>query len=346
MSSAKSEGRSWFFGLLRVVALVLLLAALAGGWLWWQYQSFLTTPLRVPEAGLEFKVERGAHVRRVAEQLAALGLVDEPRYFQLLIRLHPELQAIKSGSYQLEAGLTPLQLLRQLVEGKVMELPISFIEGWTFKQVRAALQSAPRLTQTLANLSDAEIMAKLGRPGLHPEGRFFPDTYRYPVDDSDEAVLKRAMTAMQQQLAKAWAGRAADLPYKSPDEALTMASIVEKETGVPEERPAIAGVFVRRLQKGMRLETDPTVIYGMGERYDGNIRKSDLQQPTPYNTYQIFGLPPTPIAMPGAAALQAALHPAAGEALFFVARGDGSHQFSATLSEHNAAVRRYQLKKQ
>lgn len=337
--------KPWATRLARVLAVLLLAGSLGLGWLWLDYRAFLDEPLNLPASGLEFRVERGMNVRRIAEALAEQGVLSQPVYLVVLARLEPRLGAVKAGVYALKPGLRPRALLELLVSGKVLEYSVTFIEGWNFTQLRAALEAAPRLKQSLAGLNDAELMAKLGRPGEHPEGRFFPDTYRYPVEDTDLTLLKRAYAAMSERLERAWAARAPDLPYRSAYEALIMASIVEKETGVPEERPAIAGVFVRRIQQGMRLDTDPTVIYGMGERYAGNIRKSDLLEATPYNTYVIAGLPPTPIALPGAEAISAALNPAPGKTLYFVATGDGRHHFSATLGEHNAAVRKYQLKR-
>lgn len=336
--------RPWLQWLVKLAALLVLVGSLGLGWFWLDYRGFADDALRLPADGIEFRVERGEHVRGIAERLAAQGITDKPLYFVVLARLNPELRGIKAGVYELKPGLTPRTLLALLVSGKVKELSLTFIEGWTFRQLRAALDAAPRMRHLSRGLSDSELMARLGHPDQHPEGRFFPDTYRYPVDEPDLGVLKRAYQAMSERLAKAWRERAADLPYDSPYQALIMASIVEKETAAPEERPEIAGVFVRRLQKGMRLDTDPTVIYGMGERYDGNIRKKDLSEATPYNTYVISGLPPTPIALPGEQALRAALNPAQGNSLYFVARGDGTHQFSDTLSAHNAAVRKYQLK--
>jgi UPF0755 protein len=233
-------------------------------------------------------------------------------------------------------------VLERLVSGKTIQYPVTLVEGWTFRQAVDHIAEDPRYGDLLGK-SDADLMAALGRGGEHPEGRFFPDTYAFPRAATGLDVLRRALERMDQVLAEEWAARAPDLPIDSPYEALILASIVEKETGLAEERPAIAGVFTRRLQKGMRLQTDPTVIYGMGERFDGDIRRADLREATPYNTYVITGLPPTPIALPGRAAIHAALNPEPGEALYFVARGDGGHVFSATLEEHNAAVRKYQL---
>ncbi len=236
-------------------------------------------------------------------------------------------------------------MLDRIVAGRVIQYPLTIVEGWTFRQLRQALAAHPQLTQTLAGLSDAEIMARLGRPGAHPEGWFLPDTYHFPKGFTDEAFLRRALTAMEQRLTQVWERRAPDTPLNDPYQALVLASIIEKETGVAAERAEIAGVFARRLRLGMRLQTDPTVIYGLGEAFDGNLRRRDLEADTPYNTYTRPGLPPTPIALPGLAALEAAAQPAAGDALYFVADGQGGHVFSRTLEEHHRAVRRYQQRK-
>jgi len=254
-----------------------------------------------------------------------------------------QLNALKAGEYAVTSGTLPEELLDQFVTGRSIELPITFIEGWTYRDAIRAITERSSFVSELYGLSDEVIAERLQIPQGHPEGWFFPDTYRFPRGSTDVTILTRAYQRMQTVLDEEWADRAPDLFVTTPYEALILASIIEKETGVPSERPAISGVFTRRLREGMRLQTDPTVIYGMGEDYDGNIRKSDLTTPTPYNTYMIDGLPPTPIALPGRAAIHAALHPADDEALYFVARGDGSHHFSATLDEHNCAVRHYQL---
>ncbi|NNJ83768.1 MAG: endolytic transglycosylase MltG, partial [Gammaproteobacteria bacterium] len=253
---------------------------------------------------------------------------------------------IKAGEYELEPGLTPRRLLGKLVRGKVVQRTLTVVEGWNFTELMAAVRANGHLLHTLEEDSaNAVIMERIGFSGQHPEGRFYPDTYHFPHDTTDIAFLKRAYATMARKLSAQWAQKAEGLPYDTPDEALIMASIVEKETGKPEERTQVAGVFVRRLKRGMRLQSDPTVIYGMGAAFTGNIRRADLTRPTPYNTYTIRALPPTPIAMPGEAAIHAALHPADGKALYFVAKGNGGHQFSATLIEHNRAVARYQLRR-
>ena len=303
---------------------------------------FLLTPVALPATPFEFNVKSGATLTRVAQQLAQADVIQHPFVFTLAARLAGKGSALKAGNYSLEAALTPWELLLKLTKGDVSQNEIKFIEGWNFRQLRQALDNTPNLQHDTRGLSDAQIMSRLGWPNQHPEGRFFPDTYFFSSGMSDLAILARAHKLMQIQLENVWRERATYLPYKTPEEVLTMASIVEKETGQANERPLIAGVFVNRLRIGMLLQTDPTVIYGLGEHFDGNLRKRDLLADTPYNTYTRGGLPPTPIAMPGLAALQAAVNPAATKALYFVARGNGYHKFSATLSEHNQAVNKYQ----
>jgi len=309
-----------------------------GGWI----AHYLTTPTPLPITPFEFNVKPGTTMRGAAQQLAQAGVVAQPFLFTWVARLSGKGTALKAGNYALEAALTPWDLLQKLTKGDVTQSEVKFIEGWTFQQLRQALNSAPGLQHETQDLSPSEIMAKLGFPDQHPEGRFFPDTYFFSSGMSDLAILARAHKLMQTQLESAWRDRAPNLPYAAPDEALIMASIVEKETGQASERPMISGVFINRLRIGMLLQTDPTVIYGLGETFDGNLRRRDLLADTPYNTYTRAGLPPTPIAMPGLGALQAALQPAETKALYFVARGNGLHQFSSTLAQHNQAVNRYQ----
>ena len=253
------------------------------------------------------------------------------------------MNGLRSGEFELTPGMSGREMVARLSSDNIVTYRLTIPEGWTFAQMRRALAEAPKLEHRTQDMSDAEVMAALGHEDEHPEGRFFPDTYRYHKGMTDLALLERAYARMDNMLRDAWAGRSDDLPLETPYEALILASLIERETGVPNERRRIAGVFVRRLERGMRLQTDPTVIYGMGEDYDGNITRDDLRRETPYNTYVIDGLPPTPIAMPGEASLEAAVDPASGDALYFVSRGDGSHYFSSTLAEHNAAVRRYIL---
>jgi UPF0755 protein len=298
----------------------------------------------VPEGGRLYTLDVGKGLRALGEDLAEQGLIPHPAWFWALGYLEGKPRALKAGEYAICPGTSPRALLRQIEAGRVVQHALTLVEGWTFEKVLETLRADDRLEQELGGLSPQEVMGRLGFPDAHPEGRFFPDTYRFPRGTSDLSFLRRAYLAMGEVLGEEWAGRAADLPFDNPDEALILASIVEKETAAAAERPQIAGVFVRRLKKGMRLQTDPTVIYGLGEDFDGNLRRSDLERDGPYNTYTRTGLPPTPIALPGRGALHAVLHPAGGDALFFVARGDGTHVFSASLAEHNEAVRRFQLK--
>ncbi len=292
---------------------------------------------------MTYEVATGRTLTMVAQDLQQRGVLSHAVYLVALSYLQGDKHSVRAGEYMLLPGTTPPQLLEQLALGKVTDHVLTLVEGWTFRQVLDAVARNEKLEHTLSGLSDAEIMARLGFSGLHPEGRFYPDTYHFPKGTSDADFLKRAYRAMQQHLQAAWETRSADLPFHTPEEALILASIVEKETGLAIERPQIAGVFVRRMRLGMALQTDPTVIYGMGDSFDGNLRRSDLTTDTPYNTYTRNGLPPTPIAMPGLEAIRAVLHPAPGDALFFVARGDGGHIFSATLAEHNRAVYKYQI---
>lgn len=327
----------------RLLSLSILLGSVGLGWLWMDLQQFMQRPLQLPEAGYILIVEPGSNLRRISARLAKDGVLSHPYYLRAWARWHRLGRTIKAGEYRLEPGLTPPALLRILISGRGILHGLTIIEGWDFRQMRQALTAEPSLDHSLEGLDDAHVMAAIGAPGYSPEGRFMPDTYRFAAGTPDTVVLRQAFDAMRDFLERAWATRAPDLPYRSPYEALIMASIIEKETGVAAERARIAGVFVRRLKKKMRLQTDPTVIYGLGKNFDGNLRRRDLRRPNPYNTYLNRGLPPTPIALPGRAAIEAALHPAPGKALYFVARGDGTHAFSTTLEQHNRAVKQYQL---
>lgn len=320
-----------------LVLLLIVLAAGAGA-AWW-----LHAPLRLPGGqAVELEIEPGTAPRRVAQAVAQAGVQVQPRWLWLWFRFSGKDRQIRAGNYEITQGTTPYELLQKLVRGEQSLSTVTLVEGWTFRQVRQALAQAQQLKDDTAAMDDAAIMAALERAGVAPEGRFFPDTYAYAKGSSDLAVLRRALHAMDRHLDAAWALRAPDTPLKSADQVLILASIVEKETGRAEDRAQIAGVFTNRLRRGMLLQTDPTVIYGLGEAFDGNLRKRDLQADTPWNTYTRAGLPPTPIAMPGKAALLAAVQPAPTKALYFVARGDGTSHFSATLDEHNRAVNRYQ----
>lgn len=326
-----------------MVLVVMTVVVAFTGYRYWQVQ--LERPIALESRTL-FEVPRGAAFNQVVQDLARGGVIDATWPYQVLARLDPDaVQGLRAGEFELEPDMSGRELIAKLSSDQIVTYRLTIPEGWTFKQMRRLLDRAQKLNHRTQGMSDAEIMTALGHEGMHPEGRFFPDTYRYHKGVSDLEVLGRAFDRMQQTLDMVWAERDDDLPIDSPYQALILASLIERETGVPEERREIAGVFVRRLEKGMRLQTDPTVIYGMGDSYVGNITRADLQRQNAYNTYIIKGLPPTPIAMPGRASLEAAVHPAAGEALYFVAKGDGTHQFSRTLKEHNAAVRRYILER-
>ena len=317
--------------------LVLLALLAAGAGAWW-----LNAPMPMGDAALELEVEPGTTPRSVARSVQAAGVKVDARLLYAWFRLSGQDRQIRAGNYELLPGTTPRSLLQKLVRGEESLRALTLVEGWNFRQVRAALAADDSLKHDSAALSDADLMAQLERPGVHPEGRFFPDTYTFAKGSSDLAVLRRALHAMDRRLEAAWGQRASDTPLKSADEALVLASIVEKETGRASDRAQIAGVFANRLRIGMLLQTDPTVIYGLGEKFDGNLRRRDLQTDTPWNTYTRAGLPPTPIAMPGKASLLAAVQPERTKALYFVAKGDGTSQFSESLQDHNRAVNRYQ----
>lgn len=327
--------------LVSALLLSLLLAGIAGIWV----SQTIMQPLRIDEGDRLLVIIRpGDTLNGVIARLVADGHLRHARLLQLWARTREGL--LRVGEYELPANIPATEVMDRLLGGRVLMRSFTIIEGWNFRQLRAALAAETRLKQETVSLDDSVLMARLEMPGEHPEGWFAPDTYFFAGHaDSDLDVLRRALVAQRRRLAEAWSGRAEGLPYRTAHELLVMASIVEKETGQAEERPAIAGVFVRRLRIGMRLQTDPTVVYGLGAAYKGNITRAHLREPTPWNTYLIDGLPPTPIAMPGAAAIEAAAHPAEGLALYFVGRGDGTHHFSATLQEHNAAVRKYQLRR-
>ncbi|MDR2189170.1 MAG: endolytic transglycosylase MltG [Azonexus sp.] len=324
--------------LIKLLFLVFLtLAAALGGLWWWAGQ-----PLALQNAPVDFHVANGSSLRAALTEMRAAGIAVEPSLMLLLARLSGAETGIKAGSYSVDDGVTPRQLLDKLVRGKVTQGDITLVEGWTVRQWRARLAVNPDLNGDSRSLSEEEIARRLGLSYASLEGWLFPDTYLFDKHSSDLDLIARAARAMERRLVAAWAGRDEGLPYRSPYEALIMASIIEKETGREADREQIAAVFVNRLRLGMPLQTDPTVIYGLGETFDGNLRKRDLLADTPYNTYTRRGLPPTPIAMPGLASIEAALHPAPSQALYFVARGDGSSHFSSTLDEHNRAVNRYQ----
>lgn len=322
----------------RLVAFAALLSVLGAG----ATGYYALRPLALPMTPFEFELKQGSSLKGMARDLRDAGLLQQDWAFVWLVRLLGKAGEIQAGSYALTQPVSPLELTRIITRGEVSLRQVSIIEGWTFREMRAALNANPDITHDTMNLSDAEILQRIGAPESHPEGLFFPDTYSFATGTSDLNILRRAYQGMQQRLQEAWNAREPGLPLETPYQALILASIVEKETGTPADRPMIAGVFVNRLRRGMLLQTDPAVIYGLGEKFDGNLRKRDLLADTPYNTYTRAGLTPTPIALPGAAALQAALHPAQTDALYFVARGDGSSHFSGTLAEHNRAVNQYQ----
>ena len=305
----------------------------------------MARPLRIGDTSFVYTVRSGATIGRIARDLEAAGLLESALRLELQARWSGAASRIKAGEYAFEHGLTPTGLLDLLVAGTVVQHPFTIVEGWTFRDLRHRIAESGTLVHTLDGLSREEVMSRLGLEGLHPEGRFFPDTYHFPRGATDAQLLRRAFDAMAVSLESAWARRTADLPLSSPDDVLVLASIVEKETGAAEERARIAGVFVSRLRRGMRLETDPTVIYGLGDAFDGNLRKADLKRDTPYNTYVRKGLPPTPIAIPSAAAIEAVVAPLEDGSLYFVAKGDGRHVFSTNYEDHRRAVRRYQLRR-
>ncbi len=324
--------------MLRLLSWLLFLAlALGGAAAWWVH-----APMPMGSAALELEIEPGTSPKGVARSVQQAGAGVDARLLYAWFRVSGLDRRIKAGNYEITPGTTPYTLLQKLARGEESLQALTLVEGWNFRQVRAALAREQGLKNDSAALSDAELMARLERPGVAPEGRFFPDTYTYAKGSSDLALLRRALHAMDRHLEAAWSQRASDTPLKSADEALILASIVEKETGRASDRGQIAGVFINRLRVRMLLQTDPTVIYGMGEAFDGNLRKRDLQTDTPWNTYTRPGLPPTPIALPGKAALLAAVQPEATRALYFVAKGDGTSHFSESLPEHNRAVNRYQ----
>lgn len=321
--------------LLAWLMLSALLAAVGLGY-------YLVRPLSLPATPFAFDLKQGSSLKGTAREMQQAGLLEQDWPFVWLVRVLGKSTQLKAGNYVLEHPVSLLELLKIISKGEVSQRQMSVIEGWTFKQLREALNASPDVAHTTATLTDEEILQRIGAPEGHPEGLFFPDTYYFASGSNDLVIFKRAYQTMQKHLQDAWLTRAPDLPLQTPYEALILASIVEKETGAPVDRGMIAGVFVNRLRKGMLLQTDPTVIYGMGDKYDGNLHKRDLLKDTAYNTYTRRGLTPTPIALPGMAALQAALHPVQTDALYFVSRGDGSSQFSSTLTAHNQAVDKYQ----
>jgi UPF0755 protein len=327
----------------RVVGWSLIAAVMLTALLVFQLLRFQHGAIALEAGPSIFLIRSGSNIKSIAQNLAREKIINDPWLFILLAKVRGLETRVRAGEYQIDAGLTADELLEKFIRGNPIQYQLTIIEGWTFRQMLEAIAADPIIEKTLQGKTDQEIMALLDLPGQHPEGLFFPDTYRFPKGTTDLNFLRRAYQVMDRHLQREWSQRAPDLPLKSSYEALILASIIEKETGAGFERPLIAAVFIERLKRNMRLQTDPTIIYGLGEGYDGNIRTRDLKLDTPYNTYLNAGLTPTPIALPGLASIHAALHPAPSDALYFVSRGDGTHQFSATLEEHNAAVRRFQL---
>ena len=323
-----------------LLGIVLLAAAAAAGYGAW----YAGSPVRIAKYPVEVEIPRGAGFRTAIEQLEKSGIAIRRYEFELLARAHGKVRDIKAGSYEILQPVTPLELLQKLTRGDVTQAEVRLLEGWTFAQFRAALDASPHLRHETAGMSDADILARLNVTETHPEGLFFPDTYLFGKGASDLAVLRRSYGAMARHVKEEWEARDTTVPYRSPYEALIMASIIEKETGQAGERDMIGGVLVNRLRIGMRLQVDPTIIYGLGAAFDGNLKRSHLLEDGPYNTYTRAGLPPTPIAMPGLASLRAAVRPGKTDAMYYVSRNDGSSHFSRTLEEHNRAVARYQLR--
>jgi UPF0755 protein len=324
--------------LLTLLGLLLIAAGAVVALAWYWYR----TPLTLPRTPMDFEVRTGATLSGVARQLHEAGVLPHPLALVALGRLESVDRSIKAGSYEIEGGITLPRLLAKLTQGDVAQTSLTIVEGATFADLKRALRDSPQVAKTVLDLPDTELLARLGASEQNPEGLFFPDTYYFAAGSSDLAILKRAHGALAARLAAAWDKRARDLPLASPYDALILASIVEKETGRPADRPLVASVFINRLRRNMRLQTDPTVIYGLGDRFDGNLRKRDLDTDTTYNTYTRDGLPPTPIALPSQASLDAVVQPPATQYLFFVSRGDGTSEFSTTLADHNRAVARYQ----
>jgi len=323
--------------------LLAALVILAFGYVWTSYHSALRSPV-VTNGPVTIEINKGDSFTQITEKLVDAKIAIQPIWFTLLAFQNHAFDQLKAGEYELAGGLTMSEILFLLVLGKTKHYALTIPEGWSYKQFANAIANEPKLKHTIDPNNHEHLRGVIGAEKTHPEGLFFPDTYYYEKHTTDVSLLKRAYDKMQDVLLQEWHNKAADLPFTTPYEALTLASIVEKETAVPAERPMIAGVFIKRLKQGMPLQTDPTVIYGMGDHFQGNIRHDDLLQPTPYNTYLIKGLPPTPIALPGLDSIKAVLHPDQSPYLYFVAKGDGSHAFSATLKEHNAAVATYQTK--
>ena len=333
---AKFIKRLFVWGILAAILLVAILV--------FQLLRFQHGSIALPQQPTIFLIKSGSNIKSIAQDLSRQRIIDDPWLFILLAKVKGVETRVRAGEYKIVAEMTPDDMLEEFTQGNAIQYSFTIIEGWSFRQMFAAIADDPIIEHTLEGKTNQQIMSLLGYPDQHPEGMFFPDTYRFPKGTRDVDFLRRAYQVMQNHLTREWNQRDTELPLNSSYEALILASIIEKETGAGFERPLISGVFIQRLKKNMRLQTDPTIIYGLGEKFDGNIRFRDLKKDTPYNTYLHAGLTPTPIALPGLEAIRAALHPTKTEALYFVSKGDGTHHFSATLEEHNAAVKRYQLK--
>lgn len=325
----------------KIIGLILIILSFGGGWAWMDYQNALYAPA-VKEKPVIIEIEKGDSINRIAEKLAAQKLAIKPIWFKVIAFQKDSAKILKTGEYELTPGLTLPAIIDLFAQGKTKQYAITFPEGWNFKEILQEIRNNPNLEHTLINNTTEHVMEQLGMDTRLPEGLFFPDTYFFEKHMSDVSLLKRAYDKMQSVLHEEWRNKAEGLPFKTPYEALILASIIEKETGTQAERPLIAGVFIRRLIHNMPLQTDPTVIYGMGDQYKGNISSNDLKAATPYNTYILKGLPPTPIAMPGRHSINSVLHPDNSSSLYFVAKGDGTHVFSSTLKEHNQAVNLFQ----
>ena len=328
----------------KALSLLLTAVLLISLYIGFQFHQFKNLPINTSSDTVTFSIPKGATIRQVSQNLTDHGLISDPFMFIVLAKINGQETHIKAGEYQLNTQHTPNDILNLFIKGSSINYSFTIIEGWTFKQLIEELKQDSILEHTIGDADSQEIMVQISGEKGHPEGLFLPDTYHFPRGTTDISFLKRAYVTMNEVLQKEWQNRAKDLPFKTPYEALILASIIEKETGVTYEMPIISAAFITRMKKGMRLQTDPTIIYGLGDSYDGDIRYRDLKKDTPYNTYIHKGLTPTPIAMPGREAIHAALNPAPSDAIYFVSKGDGTHYFSKTLEEHNSAVRKYQLK--
>jgi len=340
--------------LFKLIAILIIIGSFVTAWYWHDYKTFLQTPILIVDKNLSvdkqqaktiFTIDKGTTVKQIAQSLQQQKIIEHPEYFRFYTRISKQAAKVKAGEYMLESGMTVVDVVNLFVSGKVNQYALTLVEGWTVKEAFEQVKNDANLIKTLDNEAMANLPKTLNSPYNNLEGLLYPDTYNFPKGTTDLQFIQRSYTQMQKILDQEWQNREPNLPLKTPYEALILASIVEKESGVSSERSKIAGVFIRRMNKNMRLQSDPTIIYGMGERYKGNIRRRDINEKTAYNTYQINRLPPTPIAIAGREAIHAVLHPDKGKSLYFVADGSGGHYFSNNLKEHNRAVRKYILKK-